>query len=62
MTGRGGSRPGAGRKIGSTTGGTGYKSGRIVISCTKEQEQRIKEMAAAQNATVSALILNALKV
>lgn len=53
----GGIREGAGRKKGSTTGGTGYKNGRIVVSCTKEQENQIKALAKLEGINVSAFIL-----
>lgn len=57
MTDKGGTRSGAGRKKGSTTGGTGYKTARIVISCQEEQVEAIKAIARAQNTTMSQLIL-----
>lgn len=50
---RGGKRRGAGRKKGSTTGGTGYKTGRIVISCLESEEAEIRCQAAANGKTVS---------
>lgn len=53
----GGVREGAGRKKGSTTGGTGYKNGRIVVSCTKEQENQIKALAKLEGINVSSFIL-----
>lgn len=53
----GGVRKGAGRKKGSTTGGTGYKNGRIVVSCTKEQENQIKALAKSEGINVSTFIL-----
>lgn len=56
----GGVREGAGRKKGSTTGGTGYKNGRVVISCTKEQETKLKEMAKSEGLNVSTYILKKL--
>ena len=54
---KGGAREGAGRKVGFTTGGTGYKTGRIVISCTKEMEQKIKDAAKEANKNVSEFML-----
>ena len=41
----GGKREGAGRKVGTTNNGTGYKDCRLVISCTKDQSQKIKALA-----------------
>ena len=54
----GGVRAGAGRKKGSTTNNTGYKSGRIVISCLESEEMAIKQKAKEQNKTVSRLIID----
>lgn len=54
----GGARAGAGRKKGSTTNSTGYKNGRIVISCLKTEELAIKQKAKEQNKTVSRLIID----
>lgn len=54
----GGARIGAGRKKGSTTNNTGYKSGRIVISCLESEEMAIKQKAKEQNKTVSRLIID----
>jgi hypothetical protein len=56
---RGGRRVGAGRKKGSTTNNTGYKTGRIVISCLKEEEA-IKQKAAAAGKSVSRYIVDML--
>ena len=55
---RGGRRVGAGRKKGSTTNNTGYKTGRIVISCLKEEEEAIKHKAAAAGKSVSRYIVD----
>lgn len=57
----GGTRAGAGRKKGSTTNNTGYKTGRIVISCLESEEALIKQMAKEQNKTVSQFIINLVK-
>lgn len=54
----GGARAGAGRKKGSTTNNTGYKSGRIVVSCLESEEKAIKQIAKEQNKTVSRLIID----
>lgn len=54
----GGARIGAGRKKGSTINNTGYKSGRIVISCLESEEKAIKQIAKEQNKTVSRLIID----
>lgn len=48
---RGRKRMGAGRKKGSTTGRTGYKTGRIVISCLESEETEIRCRAAANGNT-----------
>lgn len=45
-------------KKGSTTNNTGYKSGRIVISCLESEEMAIKQKAKEQNITVSKLIID----
>ena len=58
ITQHGGARAGAGRKKGSTTNNTGYKSGRIVISCLESEEMAIKQKAKEQNKTVSRLIID----
>ncbi len=58
----GGKREGAGRKVGTTNNGTGYKDCRLVISCTKYQSQKIKALAKGQSLTVSAYILQKLKI
>ncbi|UTC65240.1 hypothetical protein E4O00_03520 [Treponema sp. OMZ 788] len=55
----GGSRAGAGRKKGSTTNNTGYKNGRIVISCLESEEVLIKQKAAESGKTLSRYILDA---
>ncbi|WP_288583630.1 hypothetical protein [uncultured Treponema sp.] len=57
----GGARAGAGRKKGSTTNNTGYKTGRIVISCLESEEALIKQMAKEQNKTVSQFIIDLVK-
>lgn len=57
----GGARAGAGRKKGSTTNSTGYKTGRIVISCLESEEALIKQMAKEQGKTVSRLIIDLVK-
>jgi len=57
---RGGRGVGAGRKKGSTTNNTGYKTGRIVISCLKEEEEAIKQKAAAAGKSVSRYIVDML--
>lgn len=57
----GGVRAGAGRKKGSTTNNTGYKTGRIVISCLESEEALIKQMAKEQNKTVSQFIIDLVK-
>ena len=57
---RGGRRVGAGRKKGSTTNNTGYKTGRIVISCLKEEEEAIKQKAATAGKSVSRYIVDML--
>ncbi len=54
----GGARAGAGRKKGSTTNNTGYKNGRIVISCLESEEMAIRQKAKEQNKTVSRLIID----
>ena len=54
----GGARAGAGRKKGSTTSNTGYKNGRIVISCLESEEMAIRQKAKEQNKTVSRLIID----
>lgn len=54
----GGAREGAGRKIGSTKNGTGYKTGRIVISCTKDQELEIKNAAKREDKKINDFILS----
>lgn len=56
----GGFRAGAGRKKGSTTNNTGYKNGRIVISCLKSEEELIKQKAAESGKTLSRYILDIL--
>ena len=42
----------------STTNNTGYKNGRIVISCLESEEMAIKQKAKEQNKTVSRLIID----
>ena len=54
----GGIRNGAGRKKGSTADSSGYKSGRIVVSCLESEEKAIKQLAKEQNKTVSRLVLD----
>lgn len=54
----GGARAGAGRKKGSTADTSGYKNGRIVISCLESEEIAIKQKAKEQNKTVSRLIVD----
>ena len=58
----GGAREGAGRKKGSTTLGIGYKNGRVVISCTKDEENKVKLLAKEAQMNVSDFVLKALKV
>ncbi len=53
----GGKREGAGRKVGTTNNGTGYKDCRLVISCTKDQSQKIKALAKEQGLTLSAYLI-----
>lgn len=53
----GGARSGAGRKIGSTSKGE-HKTGRIVISCLKSDEDKIKELAKASGKNVSQFIID----
>lgn len=53
----GGARIGAGRKKGTLNSGE-HKTGRIVISCTKNEETLIKELAEKMNITVSKLVID----
>lgn len=54
----GGARAGAGRKKGSTTNSTGYKTGRIVISCLESEEEAVRRKAREQGKTVSRLVID----
>lgn len=53
----GGARAGAGRKTGSTADGE-HKTGRIVISCFKSEEEKIKELAKQSGKSVSRFVLD----
>lgn len=57
----GGARAGAGRKKGSTTGNTGYKTGRIVISCLESDAEMIKTLASEEGKTVSQFLIDLVK-
>lgn len=52
----GGVREGAGRPKGSLNKGE-KKNGRIVISCTKKEEEQIKKIAKKMNKNVSSFII-----
>ncbi|WP_308687473.1 hypothetical protein [uncultured Treponema sp.] len=56
----GGARTGAGRKKGSTTNSTGYKTGRIVISCLESEEKAIRQIAKEQGKTISRLVIESI--
>ncbi len=53
----GGKRTGAGRKAGSTIDPALKKDHRIVVMCTKEQNDKLQALAEAAGLTVSAYIL-----
>ncbi len=53
----GGKRVGSGRKVGSTIDPALKKDHRIVVMCTKDQNDRLAAMAKEQGLTVSAFIL-----
>ena len=57
----GGARAGAGRKKGSTTNNTGYKTGRIVISCLESDVELVKTLAQKQNKNISQFIIDLVK-
>lgn len=57
----GGARAGAGRKKGSTTNNTGYKTGRIVISCLESDVELVKNLAQKQNKNISQFIIDLVK-
>lgn len=56
---RGGKRPGAGRKKGSFIG-EGPKTGRIVVACTKEEEEKIKDLAKEAGVSISRFIVDSI--
>ena len=53
----GGKRKGSGRKVGSTIDPALKKDHRIVVMCTKDQNDRLAERAKEQGLSVSAFIL-----
>ena len=53
----GGKRVGSGRKVGSTIDPALKKDHRIVVMCTKDQNDRLATLAKEQGLTVSAFIL-----
>ena len=53
----GGKRVGSGRKVGSTIDPALKKDHRIIVMCTKAQNDRIVELAKEQGMTPSAYIL-----
>lgn len=53
----GGKREGSGRKVGSTIDPALKKDHRIVVMCTKDQNDRLVALAKEQGLTVSAFIL-----
>lgn len=53
----GGKRTGSGRKVGSTIDPTLKKDHRIVVMCTKDQNDRLAVLAKEHSLTVSAFIL-----
>lgn len=53
----GGKRVGSGRKVGSTIDPALKKDHRIVVMCTKDQNDRLAAMAKEQGLTVSSFIL-----
>lgn len=55
----GGKREGAGRKAGQIPESE-MKTGRLVISCTKEQAEQIKTQAKVQGMSLSAYVIKAL--
>lgn len=57
--GHGGARAGAGRKKGGTNSGE-RKNERVVLCCTKEQAEILKQQAASAGLTVSSYILSRL--
>lgn len=59
----GGSRAGAGRKKGGSNAEkqkTGYKTGRIVISCLESEAANIKELAAQSGKSVSQFVVESI--
>lgn len=62
MNGHGGRREGAGRKLGSCIAPELKKDQRVVIMCTKKQVAKLKELAQTDGLTVSAYILQKLKI
>lgn len=58
---RGGHREGAGRPVGSTGPNKApelKKSGRIVVVCTEDEMNQIKELAKSSNKTTSRFIVD----
>lgn len=53
----GGKRVGSGRKVGSTIDPALKKDHRIVVMCTKDQNDRLADLAKEQGLSVSAYIL-----
>lgn len=53
----GGKRTGSGRKVGSTIDPALKKDHRIVVMCTKDQNDRLTALAKEQGLTVSSFIL-----
>ena len=53
----GGKRTGSGRKVGSTIDPALKKDHRIVVMCTKDQNDRLADLAKEQGLSVSAYIL-----
>lgn len=58
----GGKRVGSGRKVGSTIDPALKKDHHIVVMCTKDQNDRLVALAKEQGLTVSAYILQNLKI
>ncbi len=53
----GGKRVGSGRKVGSTIDPSLKKDHRIIVMCTKAQNEKLVELAKEQGLSVSAYIL-----
>lgn len=56
---RGGARANSGRPKGSYTGGA-PKSGRIVILCTAEEDEKLRAMALASGKSISRFIVDSI--